>query len=147
MGLKDKLTDELKIAMKEKNIISRSVIRLALSSIKLAEVEKGSELEDLKILSILHKEIKTREETISEAEKAERHDMIPTLKNEISVIKNFLPSEMSDDALEKLVDGIINSTNAESIKQMGLVMKETIANVEGRASNDRISKIVKNKLT
>ena len=147
MNIKEQLTIALKIAMKEQNEIRRNVIRMALSSIKLAEVEKGSELDDARLLAIMQKELKTREETIAEAEKAIRPEMIIALNHEINVIKEFLPAEISDEEIEKIIEQVISETKADSIKQMGLVMKLSIERVAGRASNDRLSKIIKEKLS
>jgi len=147
MNIKDQLIKNLKTAMKEKKKMKTRVIRMALSSIKLAEVEVGGELDENRILAILQKEIKTREETIAEAEKANRPEMIKELNEEIAAIKEFLPTEIDDEALGRIIDEVIAMTKAESIKQMGLVMKESISRVAGRASNDRISKIVKEKLS
>jgi len=142
MRVKKDLTDALHTAIKEKNKTGKNAIRLALSSIKLAEIEKGSELDDVKIFSILQKEIKTREETISEAVKFGRKRMIEQLNNEIIVLKEFLPSELTDYELTKIINKMISDLNATSRKQMGIVIKNVIENVKGRASNDRISKIV-----
>jgi uncharacterized protein YqeY len=89
MGIKKDLTDALHIAIKEKNTTSKNTIRLALSSIKLTEIEKGTELDDVEIYSIFQKEIKIREETIAEAEKADREEMIGPLKNEIRIKCNY----------------------------------------------------------
>ena len=90
MGVKTDLTDALRSAIKEKDDTSKNAIRLALSAIKLAEtekcIEKNPELDDVKIFSILQKEIKIREETIAEAVKADREGMVEPLKNEIKVI-------------------------------------------------------------
>ena len=147
MNIKDQLNKNLKTAMKEKDKIKTKVIRMSLSSIKLAEVEVGGELEENRILAILQKEIKTREETIAEAEKANRPEMIKELNEEIAAIKEFLPTEIDDEALGRIIDEVIAKTKAESIKDMGLVMKESISRVAGRASNDRISKIVREKLS
>ena len=147
MNIKEQLTIALKIAMKEQNEIRRNVIRMALTSIKLAEVEKGSELDDARLLAIMQKELKTREETIAEAEKAIRPEMIIALNHEINVIKEFLPAEISDEEIEKIIEQVISETKADSIKQMGLVMKLSIERVAGRASNDRLSKIIKEKLS
>ena len=146
MGIKKDLTDALHFAIKEKNTTSKNTIRLALSSIKLAEIEKGVELDDVEIYSILRKEIKFREETIAEAVKADREGMIEPLHNEIKVIKEFLPSELTDEELTEVVKKAISELNATSMKQMGIVMKAGIENVQGRASNDRISKIARSLL-
>lgn len=147
MNIKEQLTTDLKSAMKQQDKIRMKVIRMVLSSIKLAEVEKGEELDSLRLLAILQKEVKTREETIAEAEKAGRPEMISELEQEIDVIKEYLPTEMDDDELEKIIDQVISELNANSIKQMGQVIKEVISRVAGRASNDRISTIVKARLS
>ena len=150
MGVKTDLTDALRSAIKEKDDTSKNAIRLALSAIKLAETEKGieknQELDDVKIFSILQKEIKIREETISEAEKAEREGMVGPLIKEIKVLKGFLPPELTDDELIEEISKVISDLNATSIKQMGMVMKAVIENVQGRASNDRIGKITRSLL-
>jgi len=147
MNIKEQLTNDLKSAMKQQDKIRMKVIRMVLSSIKLAEVEKGEELDSLRLLAILQKEVKTREETIAEAEKAGRPEMISELEQEIDVIKGYLPKEMDDDELETIIDQVISELNANSIKQMGQVIKEVISRVAGRAANDRISMIVKTRLS
>ena len=95
----------------------------------------------------MQKEIKTREETISEAKKLDRFQMISTLESEIEVIREFLPAEMSDEELESIINEIISESKADSIKQMGIVMRTAIEKIAGRASNDRISRFVKEKLS
>lgn len=147
MPIKTDLTEALHAAIKEKDDYSKTAIRLALSAIKRAEVEKGEELDDVTIFGIIQKEIKTRDETIAEALKGNRNEMIPPLEKEIAVLQKFLPSELTDDELNNIVNRTISDLNANSIKQMGIVMKNVIDEVQGRASNDRISKIVKSILT
>lgn len=147
MGIKNTLEDALKQAMKAKDETKRNSLRLALSSIKLAEVDAGKPLDDLTIFAILQKEIKTKEETIAEAEKANRPDMITSIKAEIDYLKEFLPKELSDEELLDLVKAVIAETGAESIKDMGRAMKAAIEKAAGRASNDRISKLIKEILS
>ena len=145
--MKDKLNNSLREAMKAKDAERLGALRLALTAIKNAEIEKGEELEDARIFNILQKEIKMKEETISEAKKAGRDGMIAPLEREIIIIKEFLPKELSDEDLSSLIDTVINAVGAESIKQMGLVMKSVIEKVQGQASNDRISRMVRDKLS
>ena len=151
MGVKEDLINSLHSAMKEKNINRKNAIRLALTAIKLAETEKGLEkdtkLDDVKIFSILQKEMKIREETIAEAVKADREEMIEPLQNEIEILKEFLPSELTENELMEEINQVISELNATTIKQMGQVMKTVIKNVQGRASNDKISKIVRDLLS
>jgi uncharacterized protein YqeY len=147
MGIKKDIKNALHAAMVAGDKSSKNALRLALSSIKLAEVEKGEPIEDLRILNIIQKEIKTREETINEALKADRKDMIQPLENEIKVLKAFLPVEITDDELESIVINVVAELQASTIKQMGIVMKSVIEKVQGGAANDRISKIVKRILS
>jgi hypothetical protein len=146
MALKKELEIELLKAMKSKDEVRRNTLRLAISSIKMAEVDSGAELDDSTVFGIMQKEIKIREETIAEAEKAERIDMIAPLEAEIQVLKEYLPKEMSDEELTELVKKIIVETSASSMKEMGGVMKNAIHEVQGRASNDRISKMIRELL-
>jgi uncharacterized protein YqeY len=146
MALKKELEKDLLAAMRSRDEIRKNALRLAISSIKLAEVESGGDLDDTTIYGILQKEIKTREETIEEAEKADRSEMIAPIEAEIAIIKDYLPKEMSDSELSELVKQIIAETGASSIKDMGMVMKKAIQEVQGRAANDRISKTIRDVL-
>ena len=147
MGIKIDLEKDLHSAIKEKDEVRKSVLRMALTSIKLAEVESGKELDDLVIFSILQKEIKTREETIAEAEKANRPEMIAPINTEIAVLIEYLPKELSDVELITLIKKIVEDLNAKTMKEMGLVMKSAIQETQGKASNDRISKVVRDILS
>ena len=147
MSIKNTLEEALKQAMRDQDEIKRNALRLALSTLKLAEVDAGKELDDLAIFAILQKEIKTKEETIFEAEKAGRNEMIQPIAAEIDYLKGFLPKELSEEELTNLVKSIIAETGATSIKDMGRVMKTVIEKAQGQASNDRISKLVKDLLS
>lgn len=147
MELKSILEDQLKTAMRQKDEVRRNALRMALSSIKLAEVEQRQALDEAVIISILQKEIKTREETISEARSANRPEMIAPIEAEIQVLKEFLPVELSDSELLDLLKEIIALSGASSIKEMGVVMKAAIAEVAGRAANDRVSKMIRELLS
>jgi uncharacterized protein YqeY len=146
MSVKKDLERDLLISLKNKDVIKKNTLRMALSSIKFTEVETGKELDDSTAFSILQKEIKTREETIAEAEKANRTEMIAPFEAEIVILKTYLPKELSDDELVILVKKAIEELNAGSIKEMGLVMKTLIPQVQGKASNDRMSKVVRDLL-
>ena len=146
MATKKELEKNLLRAIKARDELSKNAIRLAISSIKLAEVEKGEELSESEIFAILRKEIKMREETIAEAEKADRQDLIMNTKAEIEILIKFLPEELSDQELTELVKKIIMETGASSMKEMGMVIKKVIQEVHGRASNEQISKKVRELL-
>ena len=99
------------------------------------------------VFSILQKEIRTKEETITEAEKANRSEMIPPIQDEIEILKEYLPKEISEEELIILVKKTISDLKATTIKEMGLVMKSVIQEAQGKASNDRISKTVRDLLS
>jgi uncharacterized protein YqeY len=147
MSVKNSLESALKQAMRDKDELKRNTLRLALSTIKLAEVDAGKELDDLSVFALLQKEIKTKEETIAEAVKGGRDEMASSLQPEIEFLKGFLPKELSNAELSDLVNETINETGAQSIKEMGKVMKIAIEKAAGQASNDRISKMIKEILT
>lgn len=147
MSIKIELEKTLLSAMKQKDIVRKNALRMALSAIKLAQVEAGKELDDPTIFSIMQKEIKTREETITEAVKANRLDMVAPLEAEIAILKEYLPEELSDEELVAMVKKVVTDLNAKTMKEMGLVMKSVIQESQGKASNDRISKVVRELLS
>jgi hypothetical protein len=146
MKLHEKLQNSLKTAMKARDEDTKRTLRLVLSAIKLAEIEEGKEIEELRILSILQKEVKTREDLIEEAKTIEREDLIETAKKEIQILTRFLPQQMNEADLEKLAVEIIEETGAESIKDMGLIMKNLMPKLQGRASGQDASRIVRELL-
>lgn len=133
--------------MRKGNSIMRDTLRMILTGVKLAEVEKGEKLDDSAILSLLQKELKLRQETIHEAEKGNRNDIIEATNSEIRVIESYLPKQMPENEVLEIAKKIISQTNAVEMKDMGRVMKEMIPLIQGKASNDVISKIVRNLLT
>lgn len=146
MNKREELEKRLLEAIKSRDEVRRNTLRMALSSIQLAQIEKGEELDENAVLGILRKEIKTREETIAEAEKANRPGMIPPLEAEILILKEYLPREMTDQELTTLIKKIILDSGASTIKEMGAVMKKAIEETHGQAANDRISKIIRELL-
>jgi uncharacterized protein len=146
MNLREKLEAALHDAMRSGDNISKQTIRMALSNIKLTEVQKGARLDDAEIINILQKEIKSRKETIIDAEKAKRQDIIDATKAEIKVIETFLPQQMAEDELKILVSQAISEVNAQGMTDMGKVMKVVLPKVQGRASNDLVSKAVRELL-
>jgi len=147
MALKTTLEEKLKDAMRNNLVTERNTIRMVLTSIKLAEVERGKALEDNEIVAILQKEIKMRKETILEAEKGAREDIIKATQEEIGVLENYLPKQMSQDEVREIIAKIITDVNAVDIKDMGKVMKVAVPEIAGKASNDLISQTVRAMLT
>jgi uncharacterized protein YqeY len=136
----------LKDAMRAQNSIGKNTLRVALSAIKLTEIDKGVKLDDAGVIAILQKEIKNRTEAILEAEKINRTDLIDTNKAEIKVLESYLPAQMSPEELETLVKAAVAETGAGGIKDMGKVMKALLPKVQGRAAGDQVSQMVKKLL-
>jgi uncharacterized protein YqeY len=146
MNKKQEIQQSLTAAMKSRDEAIKRTLRLVLSSIKLAEVETGKELDDERILGILQKEIKTRDDSIQEAQQAHREDLIQQALIEKKILSRFLPEQMSTEELNDLVHKIIQNTGATSMSDMGKVMKELIQKLQGRASAQDASKVVHEQL-
>jgi uncharacterized protein len=146
MNTKQKLEASLKDAMRSRDDVRKSTIRMALTTIKLAEVEKGAELDENSLLSIIQKEIKNRRESIQDAQKANRADLIKSSEDEIIILEEFLPQPLSDAELQEQVQAAINEVGAKSPTDMGKVMKILVPRIQGRAANDRISLMVRQLL-
>jgi len=146
MDTKQNLENALRDAMRAHDDARKRTFRTALSSIKLAEVEKGSALDELAVVSLLQKEVKSRRETINDAQKAGRPDLVALAEEEIAILEEFLPQPLSDDELRAATRAVIAEVNASSPADMGKVMKELLPRLQGRAANDRVSKMVRELL-
>jgi len=146
MSLKETLELRLRDALRANDEVTKRTIRLALSAIKMAEIDKGQPLDDAGISAILQKEIKIRNEAMQDAEKANRQDLIDDAKAELAVIESFLPKQLGDSEIEALVKEAISETKAQSPADMGKVMKAVMPKIQGRASGDKISQIVRRLL-
>jgi len=146
MTIKTQLTDSMKDAMKSGDKIRKSTVSMVLAAIKQAEVDKRIELDDTAVLNILQKEVKNRRESLEEAKKASRPDLIEANEAEIKVLETFLPKAMPAEELKALVQAAITETGAASPADMGKVMKVVMAKVAGRAPNDMVSATVRELL-
>lgn len=146
MDTRQSLEESLKESLRSKDEVRKKVIRLALSSIKFADSEKGVKIDDAAVQLILQKEIKTRRESITEAEKGGRADLVADAEQEIIILETFLPAQLSDDELMDLVVSAIAETGAAAVSDTGKVMKVLVPKLQGRASNDRVSQAVRRKL-
>jgi uncharacterized protein YqeY len=147
MEIKKQLEKDLLEAMRANDVIRRNSIRMVITAIKLAEVEKGAALDDVGVLAIIQKEIKQRNETIDEARKAERNDIIETTKSEIAILEQYLPEQLSQQELSKIISDAIAALGVVDIKGIGLVMKEALPKIQGRATNDQVSRMVRELLS
>jgi len=146
MSIKQQLENDLKEAMRNKDELRKRTLRLTLTDIRLAEVEKGGALDDPALMALVQKEIKSRHESIADAERAGRPDLIEELRAEISMLEAYLPQQLSTQELEELARQAIAEAGATSPKEMGLVMKLLVPRLQGRASGNEASQVVRKLL-
>ncbi len=147
MGLKQTFEEAMFDSMRKKDDLTRDTLRLVLTAIKQAEVDARKPLDDAGILSIIQKEVKIRKETLSELEGSGRTDLIEKAQSEIKVLERFLPAQLSDEELSSLALKVIQEVSANAPSDMGNVMKSLLPLVQGKASPDRISQIVRKLLS
>lgn len=146
MTLKKRLQEDLKSSMKNKDLIRKSVVTLIRASIKQYEVDNRVELDDDKIIDIITKQLKQANDSLVEFEKADREDLIEETKKEIQVLKQYLPQQLSEEELEKIVIKIISEVGATSMKDMGKIMATIKPITKGRADGRKINQLVKKNL-
>jgi hypothetical protein len=146
MTIKNQLNESMKDAMRSGDEIRKRTVRMALAAVKQVEVDKRVELDDAAVIGILQKEVKNRRESLEEAKKADRPDLIEANEAEIRVLEAFLPKSMPEEELRAIVQAAIMETGAASPADMGKVMKIVMGRVAGRAPNDRISTAVRELL-
>ena len=146
MNIKTQLNDSMKDAMKSGDEVRKRTVRMVLAAVKQAEVDKRAELDDMAVIALIQKEVKNRRESIEEAKKADRADLISDNEAEIKVLEVFLPKAMPEDELKAIVQAAIQETGASSMADMGKVMKIIMEKVAGRAPNDKISSVVRELL-
>ena len=146
MSLKEKLQEDLKSSMKNKDTIKKSVVTLIRSAIKQHEVDNRVELADDAIIDIISKQLKQRKDSLAEFEKANRDDLVEETKSEIQVLEGYLPQQLSEEELEKIVIETIAEVGATSMKDMGKIMATIKPKTAGRADGRKINELVKKNL-
>ncbi len=147
MPTREDLEAQLKDAIRDVNDLHKRTLRLVLSEWKLAEVERGSELDESAALALMQKQAKIRRETIADAERAGRTDIVESTQAELGYLESFLPQPLSQSELEQLARESIQETGATDAAQMGLVMKDLMPRLEGRAEGKQASDVVRNLLS
>jgi len=147
MSLKGQILDDVKSAMKAGDKDRLKVLRLITAAIKQVEVDERIELDDdASVLNILNKMVKQRRDSISQFENGNRQDLADIEKSEIEIIAAYLPEQLSDEQLDKLIDAAIAATGAESIRDMGKVMGSVRKSAQGRADMAAVGAKVKARL-
>lgn len=143
MSLKETLLQDLKEAMKNKDTIRKNTIQLVRAGILQIEKDNHVELDDNGVIDVIAKELKKRRDSLPEFEKSGRIDLIENLNKEIEVLLGYLPEQLTEGEIKKIVEETIAETGASSIKEMGKVMGAVSSKVKGRADNKVVSGYVK----
>lgn len=146
MTLKTQLRDALTEALKAGDTQRKTTLRMALAAIKNAEVEARGELDEDRVISLLQKEVKFRQETIEGAEQANRPDLITKAETEIEILNAFLPKPLSEEELRGFVKEAVEEVGAESIADMGRVMGVLMPKIRGKADGKEANQIVRELL-
>lgn len=141
--LKEKLMEDLKESMKNKDTVRKNTVQMVRASILQIEKDKGIEVEDSKIIDIIAKEVKTKKDALKDFEKAERQDLIDLTNREIEVLQEYLPKQLSRDKVKEEVQKIITEIGATSMKDMGAIMKEAKAKMGASAEGKTINEVAK----
>ena len=146
MALRDRITEDMKAAMRAGEKERLATVRLALAAIKQREVDERITLSDEQVLAVLEKMIKQRREAIVQFESGGRADLVAKESAEIEVLKHYLPAQLSDAEIEALIQEAIAATGASSLKDMGKVMAAVKPKAQGRTDMGALSARIKQKL-
>lgn len=145
--LKSLIRTQVTISMKDGNKFKTTVLRMILAEIQKVEIEEKSDLDELQITSILEKMIKQRNDAIAQFEQAKRQELADKEKQEIEIIREFLPEQMSEEEVSELVSKIISEVDAQDMKDMGKVMGSLKPLIAGKADAGVVSQLVKKALS
>jgi uncharacterized protein YqeY len=140
--LKQKLTDDLKQAMRDGDTVKRSVIRLTMAAIKNAEIARQTTLEDADILGVIAKEVRQRKESIDAFKQGNRQDLVAKEEAEMAVLEQYLPQQMTREEIVAEVRKVIDEVGAQGLSDKGKVMPQLIAKLKGRADGREINEVV-----
>ena len=144
--LKEKLLEDLKISMRDKNVVRKNTVQMVRAAILQIEKDTGSVVDDEKIIDIIAKEMKKKKDAIADFEKAARQDLIDQTNEEMKVLEEYLPKQLSKEEIKEIVSKIISDIGATSMKDMGIVMKESKSEIGARANRKTINEVVKELL-
>jgi len=147
LSLKEKLLEDYKSAMKDKDVVRKNVVGMVRAAILQFEKDNKVVLDDSGVLNVIAKEIKKRKDSLPEYIKSGRQDLIDDLNREIEILQSYLPPMLSQEELEKIVLDAIEKVKPSGMKDMGKVMQEVMHKVSGRAEGKVVSEIVKKHLS
>ena len=144
--MKQNLLNDLVAAMKSQDKETLSVLRMVKGAIQLEEINKKSELSDEDFIGVVSKQIKTRKESIVEFEKAGRTDLVEQTGKEIEILNKYMPEQLSEEEILKVIDEAFNTVNPQTQSDMGKLMGFVTPKLKGKADMSFVSKTIKEKL-
>lgn len=144
--MRNQILEDLKNAMKAQDKETLTVIRMLKGAIQMEELNTKKELTDEEVIGIVSKQIKTRKESIAEFEKGNRQDLIDKTQSEIEILEKYLPEQLSEEEVNKIIEEAFNEIKPESMKDMGKLMGYLNPKLKGRTDMGNVSKIIKDKL-
>jgi uncharacterized protein len=146
MSLTERLANDMKQAMKDKAKVRLSVIRMVRTAIKNAEIDQKTTLSDDEVIAVLNRELKQRRDSLQAFESAGRQDLVEEVKQEIDVLIDYLPAQMTEDEVRVIVKEVVAETGATGKADMGKVMSALMPKVKGRADGKLVNTIVSQEL-
>ena len=144
--MRDRILNDLVSAMKKQDKETLTVLRMVKGAMQLEEINKKQELNDEDVISVISKQIKTRKESILEFEKAGRSDLVEQTKNEIEILNKYMPEQLSEEEVIKVIDEAFNTLKPEKPSDMGKLMGFVTPKLKGKADMSFVSKTIKEKL-
>lgn len=145
--MRDKIINDIMIAMKNKEKEKLSVLRMVKGAIQLEEINKKKNLDDNEVIAVISKQIKTRKESIVEFAKGNRQDLIDQTEKEIEILNEYMPEQLSEEEILLIINKAIEELKPQAISDMGKIMKEINPKLIGKADMSLVSKLVKAKLS
>jgi hypothetical protein len=147
MSLKEQINNDIKTAMKEKEVVKRDALRLLTSAMKQIEVDERKELNDEDIIKIIQKQVKQRNDSMAQYKEAGRNDLYDVEAAEAAIFETYLPKQLSDEELETAIRSIITQTGATSMKEIGKIMGAASKSIGALADGKRINECAKKLLS
>jgi uncharacterized protein YqeY len=145
--LKQLITDDMKLALKAQDKSALKAIRMILGAIKQKEIDERIELNDGQVMAVIQKMVKQRKDSISQFSEAGRTDLVEVEEEELSIINNYMPKQLSESEIEAAVIKAISDTGANSMKDMGKLMGMLKGQLDGKADMGQVSQLIKSKLS
>ena len=144
--MRERILTDLVSAMKNKDKLALSVLRMVKGAMQLEEINVKHELNDEEVVRIISKQIKTRKDSIAEFEKGNRTDLIETTTNEIKILENYMPEQMTEEEISKVIEEVFAKVNPVGPSDMGKIMGTISPLVKGKADMGLVNKMIKEKL-